>query len=1261
MGSPEIVEEKYLDPKKGQEILLKKSVFGFDAQGNIKSIAVHDAKGEHLYTLKKIYEQGLLILETDPLGNEARYTYDGNQNLSSATHSNSSLSFEYRYDLKNRLTYVGEKDGKGHCFETLYTYDAAGNKTSETDRFGNKTIYTPDDLGRSTSVSYPEVQTNECSSIKPIYTYGYDLFDHVISITDPKQEVTQKTYTVRGQEALILYPDGSQELFKYDPEGSLHRHLGKDRIIRVFEYDYQGRLAHIEYYERGNKGKEDGFKREYYEYDAFRLISHEDVEGDKTTYTYDGAGRLATQTKDDQKTEFIYDSLGRTHAAKKWKSAKTFTLEVKEHDLLDRITEERLEDTQGKILLKNRRIYNNTGQIQEVIGYPGTQESVLARYDYDDFGRIREIRDPFESITKIDYKDRYINEWGQKVLKRTQTDPLGTQTEEIFDPTGRLAKSTKKDKKGQLLAESAFFFDPVGNLNLEKNAVISNGESLRTYRIKEFYAASHLKSRAIAAGTSEERTFGWEYDAYGSLFTKTLPGITEPITYRYDSEGNMESISYRSENEAQKTTYKLTFDKKKNVKEVESDKLTTSYKFSPNNLLKSETVKDEFGSYQVKLVHDGEGCIEIIQLPDGSLIKYTYEGPLVKSVSRQSKEKKELYNYRIISRDQMGHILEEVLVGHAGARKQAWDKSGRRSGIFTDFFSDQVPENGYDLLHNIKKRTVTIDGQKFDVEYDYNALNELITEKGAREHTYSYDSLGNRLKQDSFANKTNNLNQILEAEGEVFTFDPAGNLETKTSLQKIWHFQTNPLGHLISAQDPNQTTIAFTYDLNGKRLSKKVEVKGKKPRIYRYFYLGQTELGCLDEKGNIIELKVPMSPNDPESSPCIAIEIKKEIYAPLYDSQNNIACLIDPDRREVVESYRYSAFGEEEVFNQRGKKISDSALGNPWRYKAKRIDQETGLIYFGKRYYSPKIGRWISPDPIGSIDGPNLYRFCRNNPLKCVDYFGLASETNSDEFSEYFYGDYEPRCHCEQHRDCKRGGDLGTSLGIMDLLGNPRFQGSMQAFSGLVEAGIGGSMTLASGVIAAPLGWPVMAHGLDQFFTGMSAVFTGSLEDSVTSQLLQEAGLSPYAAVFIDNSLSIAGSMGGIASIHAGQLATFPNYRLPASSTLSVMEKSGWVLPKNGSGAFIHDRWYTEHALERMAPRTPQVMAELEARALKRTNAKGLQPGTEEFGRWMSRNGPNPRGIPPSIIEAEIANPGSTHVRVVLNQKGEVITVIPGG
>ena len=55
-----------------------------------------------------------------------------------------------------------------------------------------------------------------------------------------------------------------------------------------------------------------------------------------------------------------------------------------------------------------------------------------------------------------------------------------------------------------------------------------------------------------------------------------------------------------------------------------------------------------------------------------------------------------------------------------------------------------------------------------------------------------------------------------------------------------------------------------------------------------------------------------------------------------------------------------------------------------------------------------------------------------------------------------------------------------------------------------------------SGSIAAPLGWPVMAHGLDQFITGISTAFTGGPRDTLTSQLLQKAGMSHQTASFIE-------------------------------------------------------------------------------------------------------------------------------------------------
>lgn len=102
-----------------------------------------------------------------------------------------------------------------------------------------------------------------------------------------------------------------------------------------------------------------------------------------------------------------------------------------------------------------------------------------------------------------------------------------------------------------------------------------------------------------------------------------------------------------------------------------------------------------------------------------------------------------------------------------------------------------------------------------------------------------------------------------------------------------------------------------------------------------------------------------------------------------------------------------------------------------------------------------------------------------------------------------------------------------------------------------------------------------------------------------------------------------------------------------------------WVLPKHGGGAFINGVWYVEHALERMAPRTSQVMAELEWRFNKRAAIELQRLTPEDYKKWFRQNFPQPRGIPPLVVEAELTNPGSTNVIVILNEKGHVITVMP--
>ena len=185
-----------------------------------------------------------------------------------------------------------------------------------------------------------------------------------------------------------------------------------------------------------------------------------------------------------------------------------------------------------------------------------------------------------------------------------------------------------------------------------------------------------------------------------------------------------------------------------------------------------------------------------------------------------------------------------------------------------------------------------------------------------------------------------------------------------------------------------------------------------------------------------------------------------------------------------------------------------------------------------------------------------------------------------------------------------------------------------------------------------------MAHGLDHAMTGIRTCVSGEFTDSATTQLLEKAGMSHNLATCTDSVMSLGGSMGGIAALRNAARASFPAFHLPKETFTA---NNGWILPKEGGGAYINNRWYTEHALERMAPRTPSVMAELEKRFVDRIEIVKPNLSTKQFNKWWYENYPSPRGIPPSVVEAEIFSPGSTGASVKLNELGEVITVMPRG
>ncbi len=121
-------------------------------------------------------------------------------------------------------------------------------------------------------------------------------------------------------------------------------------------------------------------------------------------------------------------------------------------------------------------------------------------------------------------------------------------------------------------------------------------------------------------------------------------------------------------------------------------------------------------------------------------------------------------------------------------------------------------------------------------------------------------------------------------------------------------------------------------------------------------------------------------------------------YFPLFDRLGNIigyrkaavsTTSVDYNNLGATGAlYDYDAFGREL------RSSGPAADLVPFHFSTKFTDQETGLNYYGYRYYDPQNGRWLNRDPIGERGGVNLQYFLENNGVNGVDVLGLFNEGN---------------------------------------------------------------------------------------------------------------------------------------------------------------------------------------------------------------------------------------------------------------------------
>ena len=94
---------------------------------------------------------------------------------------------------------------------------------------------------------------------------------------------------------------------------------------------------------------------------------------------------------------------------------------------------------------------------------------------------------------------------------------------------------------------------------------------------------------------------------------------------------------------------------------------------------------------------------------------------------------------------------------------------------------------------------------------------------------------------------------------------------------------------------------------------------------------------------------------------------------------------ITDESGNVVNSYAYDAFGS--IIS------SSETIPNRYTYNGEAYDKATEQYYLRKRYYNPKLSRFVQEDEYRG-DGLNLYAFCANNPVMYVDPSGYAKKDN---------------------------------------------------------------------------------------------------------------------------------------------------------------------------------------------------------------------------------------------------------------------------
>jgi len=343
--------------------------------------------------------------------------------------------------------------------------------------------------------------------------------------------------------------------------------------------------------------------------------------------------------------------------------------------------------------------------------------------------------------------------------------------------------------------------------------------------------------------------------------------------------------------------------------------------------------------------------------------------------------------------------------------------------------------------------------------------------------TYAYDLAGNRLRKTDTASGAVDYtlglgDRLASFTGGAYEYDVAGCV---TNISGGASSPSEPLSRalawnsqyqLVSVATNGVLAESYTWDPLGRRASTTTS-----EGTIRHVYDGDECIADLDESGAVVRSYVW----GPGIDNLLAVRTGGATYYALTDHQNTVHGFVDATGA-LVAHFVYDAWG-----NVLESSVSVPALaGNRYLFQGREYSWSTGLYNFRARWYDPATGRWLSKDPIGISGGMNLYMFCGNNPICCIDAFGLCKGMAEDAHD--WWGGI-----------AQEGFDKGGIIGTAQALGASTMQGFIDFFNARSierHAGNAGRLSAIDGQCAAAIREGAIATG--EILLSASIAFGGN-------------------------------------------------------------------------------------------------------------------------------------------------------------------------